>query len=116
MYAFDEPAELAIAEDPSRVLDERVVDRDVPDDAGVTIRNPAALRRWMTAHAASSSTSAAIEVKLARTVSVDDGRHLTWLKSKLGDQVVDRIILTTGPQAYRREDDIAVVPLALLRP
>src|SRR4051794_41025291 len=27
---------------------ERVVDRDIPDDAGVTIRNPAALRRWLT--------------------------------------------------------------------
>lgn len=58
----------------------------------------------------------AIEVKLARSVSADDGRHLTWLKSKLGDQVLDRVILTTGSDAYRREDDVAVVPLALLGP
>ncbi|CAN5562466.1 hypothetical protein BH20ACT19_BH20ACT19_00350 [soil metagenome] len=26
---------------------ERIVDRDIPDDAGAVIRNPAALRRWM---------------------------------------------------------------------
>jgi uncharacterized protein len=234
----------------------RIVDRDIPDDAGIVIRNPAALRRWMTAYAAASSTTAtlekirdaasaghesppakrttqayrdaltriwvldevpawipsnnrlrelsqgpkhqladpglaaqllgvhastllegkssgpeiardgtllgalfeslatlsvrvyaahsearvghlrtvrgrqeidliverpdgsvvAIEVKLARTVSNDDVRHLIWLKQKLGDRVLDQVIITTGPQAYRREDGIAVVPLALLGP
>lgn len=40
---------------------ERVVDRDIPDDAGVTIRNPAALRRWMVACAAASSSTASFE-------------------------------------------------------
>ena len=40
---------------------ERVVDSDVPDDAGVTIRNPAALRRWMVAYAAASSSTASFE-------------------------------------------------------
>jgi len=40
---------------------ERVVDRDIPDDAGVTIRNPAALRRWMIAYAAASSSTASFE-------------------------------------------------------
>jgi len=235
---------------------DRVVDRDIPDDAGVVIRNPAALRRWMTAYAAASSTTAsfetvrdaasaghehkpskratqayrdalarvwvldevpawipsnnrlselgqtpkheladpalaaqllgvqastllagqssgpaiardgtllgalfeslatlsvrvyaarsearvkhlrtargrrevdliveradgrivAIEVKLARSISSDDAKHLTWLKQKLGDHVLDQIMLTTGPNAYRREDGIAVVPLALLGP
>jgi predicted AAA+ superfamily ATPase len=40
---------------------ERVVDRDIPDDAGVSIRNPAALRRWMNAYAAASSTTATFE-------------------------------------------------------
>jgi len=56
----------------------------------------------------------AIEVKLARSVSSDDAKHLTWLKQKLGDRVLDQVIITTGPKAYRREDGIAVVPLALL--
>jgi predicted AAA+ superfamily ATPase len=235
---------------------DRIVDRDVPDDAGLSIRNPAALRRWMTAYAAASSTSAsfekvrdaasagherkpsrtatdtyrdaltrvwvldevpawipssnplselghapkhqladpalaaqllgvqastlltgqrpgltlphngtllgalfeslatlcvrvyaahsearvahlrtargrqeidliveradgsivAIEIKLARDVSRDDGRHLAWLSDKLSDRVLDRVILTTGPAAYRRDDGVAVVPLALLGP
>lgn len=58
----------------------------------------------------------AIEVKLARTISNKDAKHLTWLKKKLGDRVLDQVILTTGPSAYRREDGIAVVPLALLGP
>jgi hypothetical protein len=235
---------------------ERVVDRDIPDDAGVNIRNPAALRRWMTAYAAASSTTAkfetirdaassgndtkpsraatqayrdaltriwvldevpawipsnnrlnelgqspkhqladpalaaqllgvqastllagqssgpviprdgtllgalfeslatlslrvyaahnearvkhlrtargrqevdliveradgcvvAVEVKLTRNVTDGDVKHLAWLQDKIGDRVLDRIVLTTGPQAYRREDGIAVVPLALLGP
>jgi len=58
----------------------------------------------------------AIEVKLARSVSSNDAKHLVWLKQKLGDRVLDQVIITTGPNAYRREDGIAVVPLALLGP
>lgn len=58
----------------------------------------------------------AIEIKLARSVSGADTSHLTWLKHKLGDRVRDQVIITTGPRAYRREDGIAVVPLALLGP
>jgi hypothetical protein len=58
----------------------------------------------------------AIEIKLARTVSRDAGRHLRWLKQRLGDGVLDRVMLSTGPSAHRREDGIAVVPLALLGP
>jgi uncharacterized protein len=40
---------------------ERLVDRDLPDDAGVAIRNPVALRRWLTAYAAATSTTATSE-------------------------------------------------------
>ncbi len=58
----------------------------------------------------------AVEVKLAQTIDDADVKHLTWLKDKLGDQVLDQVILTTGPAAYRRPDDVAVVPLALLGP
>jgi uncharacterized protein len=57
----------------------------------------------------------AMEVKLARSVA-GDAKHLSWLERKLGDRVLDRVIVTTGPEAYRREDGIAVVPLALLGP
>ena len=58
----------------------------------------------------------AIEVKLARNVSSDDGKHLRWLKQRLGDRVLDQVLITTGPEAYRRADGIAVVPLSLLGP
>jgi predicted AAA+ superfamily ATPase len=58
----------------------------------------------------------AVEVKLARTISHDDVRHLKWLEQKLGDRLLDQVVITTGPQAYRREDGIAVIPLALLGP
>lgn len=58
----------------------------------------------------------AIEVKLAPTVSDSDVRHLNWLYAQLGDRLVERIVITTGPLAYRRPDGVAVVPLALLGP
>lgn len=37
------------------------MESDIPDDAGVTIRNPVALRRWMVAYAAASSSTASFE-------------------------------------------------------
>jgi len=49
-----------------------------------------------------------------RAGSTPSGRHLRWLADTLGDDLLDAIVLTTGPTAYRRRDDIAVVPLALL--
>jgi predicted AAA+ superfamily ATPase len=55
-----------------------------------------------------------VEVKLARTVTDADTRHLAWLSEKLGDEVLDAIVVCTGPHAYRRSDGIGVVPLALL--
>lgn len=58
----------------------------------------------------------AVEVKLAAEVSDRDVRHLNWLKGRLGDRLVDRIVVTTGAYAYRRPDGVAVVPLALLGP
>lgn len=57
-----------------------------------------------------------IEVKLARTIDDGDVRHLRWLGELLGDDLVDAMIISTGPEAYRRSDGIAVVPLALLGP
>ncbi len=58
----------------------------------------------------------AIEVKLAATPSARDGRHLNWLEREIGDELLDKVIITTGGNAYRREDGIAVVPAALLGP
>ena len=58
----------------------------------------------------------AVEVKLSETVDDADVRHLVWLRDKLGDDLADAVVLTTGRYAYRRADGVAVVPLALLGP
>jgi predicted AAA+ superfamily ATPase len=58
----------------------------------------------------------ALEVKLSGTVDDRDVRHLTWLRDKLGDDLIDAAVLTTGTDAYRRRDGIAVIPLGLLGP
>ncbi len=58
----------------------------------------------------------AIEVKLSQTVSDKDVRHLHWLRGELGDDLLDSVVVTTGREAYRRADGIAVVPAALLGP
>ena len=58
----------------------------------------------------------AIEVKLAATPSDRDGRHLHWLEREIGDELLDKVLISTGRSAYRREDGIAVVPAALLGP
>lgn len=55
-----------------------------------------------------------IEVKLAASVTDRDLRHLHWLRERMGGQVADLVVLTTGRYAYRRQDGVAVVPLALL--
>ena len=58
----------------------------------------------------------AIEVKLAREVRERDVRHLLWLRDKLGADLLDAVVVTAGPEAYRRADGIAVVPAMLLGP
>ena len=58
----------------------------------------------------------ALEVKLARDVGDGDVRHLKWLAERLGPDLLDAVVVTTGTEAYRRTDGIAVVPLALLGP
>jgi uncharacterized protein len=58
----------------------------------------------------------AIEVKLTGVPGDQDVAHLNWLASHLGEEVIDRMIITTGREAYRRTDGVAVVPAALLGP
>ncbi len=56
----------------------------------------------------------AIEVKLSRSVEDHDVKHLLWLRKQIGEDLIDAVVVTTGPHAYRRPDGIAVVPAALL--
>ena len=58
----------------------------------------------------------AIEVKLGGAVDDADVKHLLWLQRELEENVVDTVVLSTGPRAYRRPDGVAVIPLALLGP
>lgn len=58
----------------------------------------------------------AIEVKLIRHVEDRHTTHLRWLADRIGDDLLDAVVVTTGPEAYRRSDGIAVVPAALLGP
>ena len=57
-----------------------------------------------------------VEVKLSAAIKDDDVRHLNWLRDRMGERVIERVVINTGPAAYRRRDGVAVVPLALLGP
>lgn len=56
----------------------------------------------------------AFEVKLKPTPTDRDVRHLHWLGDHIGPRLADKVVVTTGTDAYRRPDGVAVVPLALL--
>jgi uncharacterized protein len=58
----------------------------------------------------------ALKVKLAENVDDDSCRHLDWLKEEIGDDLVDSAVITTGKNAFRRSDGIAVIPASLLGP
>jgi hypothetical protein len=58
----------------------------------------------------------AFEVKLSSSPNDVAVRHLNWLKNQIGDALLDAAVITTGNEAYRRADGIAVVPAALLGP
>ena len=58
----------------------------------------------------------AMEVKLSPVVRDADVRHMLWLQERLGGAFLDAVVITTGREAYRRSDGVAVVPAALLGP
>jgi hypothetical protein len=53
---------------------------------------------------------------MERSTTLKRVRHLRWLKARLGYRLIDSVVVTPGPTAYRRQDGIAVVPAALLGP
>lgn len=57
---------------------------------------------------------AAFEVKLTANVTDQDCRHLQWLRTKMGSELVCTAVIYTGDFAYTRPDGIAVIPLACL--
>ena len=57
-----------------------------------------------------------LEVKLHAVATDKDVAHLKWLREQMGDDLLDAVVVTSGTEAYRRSDGIAVVPAALLGP
>ena len=57
-----------------------------------------------------------LEAKLRGDVRDADVRHLLWLREQLGNRMLDAVVITTGQEAYRRADGIAVIPLGVLGP
>ncbi len=55
-------------------------------------------------------------MKLRPTAGDHDVTHLRWLQQQLGSDLLDAVVITSGTEAYRRPDGIAVVPAALLGP
>jgi predicted AAA+ superfamily ATPase len=58
----------------------------------------------------------AAEIKLGKDPDSQAVAHLRWLESRIGDDLLDAVVITTGSEAYRRTDGIAVIPAALLGP
>jgi predicted AAA+ superfamily ATPase len=57
-----------------------------------------------------------VEVKLRASVDSADAKQLNWLADSYGENMVAKIIVTTGENAYVREQDgVIVCPAALLR-
>lgn len=40
----------------------------------------------------------------------------TWLRDRMGQDLIDAVVIYAGEYAYRRRDNVAAVPLALLGP
>lgn len=57
-----------------------------------------------------------VEVKLADRVEDADTKHLHWLRDRVGEDLIDAVVIYAGEYAYRRRDNVAVVPLALVGP
>ena len=58
----------------------------------------------------------AIEVKMSATIDDANLRHLRWLRQQVHDDLLDMAVVTTGRDAYRTSDGIAVIPASLLGP
>jgi predicted AAA+ superfamily ATPase len=78
---------------------ERIVDRDFPE-LGHTIRNPSALRRWMAAYAAATSTTTSFE-KIRAAATGDDGEQLSKDAARPYRTVLERLWLLDPVPAWQ---------------
>ena len=56
----------------------------------------------------------AIEVKAKGTVSLDDAKHLLWLRDQVGARFLAGAVLHTGPMPFRLADRILALPISAI--
>jgi uncharacterized protein len=54
----------------------------------------------------------AIEVKASAAPTIEDGRHLVWLRDELGDRFLGGAVLHTGPRSFVLSPRIFALPIA----
>jgi len=60
--------------------------------------------------------SISVAIVASAAVRNDAVKHLNWPQDPIGDDLLDRVVVTTGTEAYRRADGVAIVPAGLLGP
>ncbi len=55
-----------------------------------------------------------IEVKAGAAPTSDDAKHLTWLRSELGERFTAGVVFHTGPRLYQLSDKIIAAPISAL--
>lgn len=55
-----------------------------------------------------------IEVKASAAPTIEDARHLIWLRERVGERFVAGVVLHTGPRVYRLGERILAVPICAL--
>ncbi len=56
----------------------------------------------------------AVEIMATAAPSLDDARHLLWLREQLGDRFVVGAVLHTGPRPFQLADRILALPIYAL--
>lgn len=56
----------------------------------------------------------AFEIKSASAVSLNDARHLVWMRDQLGQRLRAGVVLHAGPRSYELDSRIAAIPIAAL--
>jgi uncharacterized protein len=56
----------------------------------------------------------AVEIKASSAPKPEDGRHLEWLRDRLGDQVVATVLFHTGPRPFLMPNGVHALPISCL--
>ena len=56
----------------------------------------------------------AFEIKATAAPSLDDARHLLWLRDHTGDQLIAGVVFHTGPSAFALGDRLWALPISWL--